>query len=137
VSLVKELHLEEQVTFLGHSTREELRAAYKLASVVLLTSDLEGFGITVLEGWTNRKPAVVSSGCGVSELVVNDSNGYVFQSGDFETAAEMILKAVGSSADRLGEFGYESSKQCCLAVAVQREKKILEEVGTEFKLDKE
>ena len=133
--LVKELNLVGSVIFLGHSSREELKAAYNLASVVLLTSSLEGFGITVLEGWTNKKPAVVSSGAGVSELVVNDSNGYVFPSGDFETAAEMILKAIGNAADRLGENGFESSKQCYLSVAVEREKKIFEEVGTEFKLD--
>ena len=133
--LVKDLGLEGKVAFLGHSSKEELKAAYHLSSVVLLTSNLEGFGITVLEGWTNRKPVVVSSGCGVSELVVNDSNGYVFQAGDFETAAEMILKSVGSASDRLGEYGYESSKQCFLNVAVEREKKIFEEVGKEFKLD--
>ncbi|MCL4447237.1 MAG: glycosyltransferase family 4 protein [Thermoplasmatales archaeon] len=133
--LVKELGLEGKVVFLGHSPKEELKAAYYLSSAVLLTSSLEGFGITVLEGWTNRKPAVVSSGCGVSELVVNDSNGYVFQAGDFESASEMIVKAIGSAADRLGEYGYESSKQCCLNVAVEREKKIFEEVGKEFKLD--
>ena len=133
--LVKDLGLEGKVAFLGHSSKEELKAAYHLSSVVLLTSNLEGFGITVLEGWTNRKPVVVSSGCGVSELVVNDSNGYVFQAGDFEMAAEMILKSVGSASDRLGEYGYESSKQCFLNVAVEREKKIFEEVGKEFKLD--
>jgi hypothetical protein len=47
----------------------------------------------------------------------------------------MILKSVGSASDRLGEYGYESSKQCCLNVAVEREKRIFEEVGKEFKLD--
>ncbi len=135
--LVKELGLEGKVFFLGHSTKEELKAAYNLASVVMLTSKLEGFGITVLEGWANKKAAVVSSGCGASELIVNDSNGYVFPSGDFETAGEMLLKALGSASDRLGEYGYESSKQCFLSVAVEREKKILEEVGKEFKLDRD
>ncbi|MEM0134756.1 MAG: glycosyltransferase family 4 protein [Thermoplasmatales archaeon] len=133
--LVKDLGLEGKVVFLGHSSKEELKAAYHLSSVVLLSSNLEGFGITVLEGWTNKKPAVVSSGCGVSELVVNDSNGYVFQAGDFEMAGEMILKSLGSVADRLGEYGYESAKQCSLNVAVEREKKIFEEVEKEFKLD--
>lgn len=135
--LVRELGLEGRVFFFGHSSREELRAAYYMSSVVLLTSVLEGFGITVLEGWTNKKPAVVSSGCGVSELVVNDSNGYVFTAGDYESAGEMILKSIGSAADRLGEYGYESSKQCCLSVAVEREKKIFEEVSGGFKLDRD
>ncbi len=135
--LVKELGLEDKVIFLGHSPKEELRAAYYLSSVVVLSSSLEGFGITVLEAWASKKPVVVSSGCGVSELVVNDSNGYVFQPGDFETASQMILKAIGSASDRLGENGFESSKQCFLTTAIEREKKIFEEVGREFKLDQE
>lgn len=132
--IVKELNLEGSVAFLGHSSREELKAAYSLASLVLLSSRVEGFGVTVLEGWVNKKPVVISSGAGASELVVNDSNGYVFPSGDFQAAAEMILKALGSRGDKLGENGYETSKQCHLDVSVQREKAIMEEVGEGFKL---
>lgn len=133
--LVKELKLEDKVTFLGHSSKDELKAAYSLASVVLLTSTLEGFGMTVLEGWVNKKPVVVSSGTGVSELVINGSNGYVFPAGDFDTASEMLLSAVGEGSEKLGENGYESAKQCYLSAGVEIEKKIFEEVGKEFKLD--
>ncbi len=132
--LVKELKLEDKVTFLGHSSKDELKAAYSLASVVLLTSTLEGFGMTVLEGWVNKKPVVVSSGTGVSELVINGSNGYVFPAGDFDTASEMLLSAVGEGSEKLGENGYESAKQCYLSAGVEIEKKIFEEVGKEFKL---
>ncbi len=133
--LVKELKLEDKVTFLGHSSKDELKAAYSLASAVLLTSTLEGFGMTVLEGWVNKKPVVVSSGTGVSELVINGSNGYVFPAGDFDTASEMLLSAVGEGSEKLGENGYESAKQCYLSAGVEIEKKIFEEVGKEFKLD--
>ncbi len=133
--LVKELKLEDKVTFLGHSSKDELKAAYSLASVVLLTSTLEGFGMTILEGWVNKKPVVVSSGTGVSELVINGSNGYVFPAGDFDTASEMLLSAVGEGSEKLGENGYESAKQCYLSAGVEIEKKIFEEVGKEFKLD--
>ncbi|MCW6159427.1 MAG: glycosyltransferase family 4 protein [Thermoplasmatales archaeon] len=132
--LVKELKLEDKVTFLGHSSKDELKAAYSLASVVLLTSTLEGFGMTVLEGWVNKKPVVVSSGTGVSELVINGSNGYVFPAGDFDTASEMLLSAVGEGSEKLGDNGYESAKQCYLSAGVEIEKKIFEEVGKEFKL---
>lgn len=132
--IVRDLKLEDNVSFLGHSTRDELKAAYNIASLVLLPSRVEGFGVTVLEGWINRKPVVVSSGAGASELVVNDSNGYVFPSGDYESAAEMIVKALGSVGDRLGENGYETSKQCHLDISTEREKAIMEEVGKEFKL---
>jgi glycosyltransferase involved in cell wall biosynthesis len=126
-ALVRELHLEDRVTFLGFVPFEELKAAYSIASSVLLTSGSEGFGISVLEGWTSKKPVVVSKGAGSSELVVDGSNGYTFAPGEDLKAADSVLKSVGSGADRLGENGFETSKQCHINVAVEREKAILEE----------
>lgn len=124
--VVNDLGLQDQVSFLGHVSREELRAAYSISSMVLLTSNIEGFGITALEGRMNRKPVVVSKGAGVSELVIDGSNGYSFPSGDDLKAAEAILKTL-SAADKLGENGFETSKQCYIGVAVDKEKAILEE----------
>jgi glycosyltransferase involved in cell wall biosynthesis len=132
--LVKELRMDDKIVFLGHASKEELKAAYSLASVVMLTSKLEGFGITVLEGWMHRKPVVVSSGAGVSELVVNGSNGYTFPSGDVKGAADSLIKALGAGADKLGDYGYETSKQCHIDIAIQREKEILEEATTAYRL---
>ncbi len=135
--LLRELGLEESAVILGHLSKEELKAAYHLSSLVMLTSALEGFGMTILEAWINKKPVVVSSGAGVSELVVDGSNGFVFPAGDHEYASQKILAAIGSGSDRLGDNGYESSKQCYLSVGAEREKRIFEEVGTEFKLDQQ
>ncbi|MEM4778122.1 MAG: glycosyltransferase family 4 protein [Thermoplasmatales archaeon] len=134
-NLSRELGVSDRVFFLGHSTKEELKAAYSLASVVILTSNIEGFGITVLEGWLHKKPVVVSSGVGASELVINGSNGYVFPSGDYEKAAEAILNALRGDTDKLGSNGYESAKQCMIKVAVDREKAILDEVSRQFRLE--
>jgi glycosyltransferase involved in cell wall biosynthesis len=125
--LVSELGLEDSVSFMGHTSKEELKAAYSLSSAVLLTSGLEGFGITVLEAWLNKKPVVVSKGAGVSELVVDDSNGYTFSVGDDNEAARAILKALGARGDKLGENGFETSKQCHINATVEREKAIFEE----------
>ena len=104
-----------------------MKAFYSLSSSVLLTSISEGFGISVLEGWINKKPVVVSTGAGSSELVVDGSNGYTFPAGDDFKAAECILKSVGSGTDKLGENGFETSKQCHISVAAEREKAIFEE----------
>ncbi|MGC8644643.1 MAG: glycosyltransferase family 4 protein [Thermoplasmata archaeon] len=133
--LSRELGISDRVYFMGHASKEELKAAYSLSSLVLLPSRMEGFGITVLEGWIHRKPVVVSSGAGVSELVINDSNGYVFPSGDHEAAAEMMLKALSGDMDRLGNNGYESAKRCTISVSVEREKAILDEIGRQFRLE--
>ncbi|MDA4121530.1 MAG: glycosyltransferase family 4 protein [Thaumarchaeota archaeon] len=132
VGIVKDLGMQDKVSFLGHVSRDELRAAYSISSVVLLTSNLEGFGITALEGWMNKKPVVVSKGAGVSELVIDGSNGYTFPSGDDQKAAEAIFKA-HTEGDKLGENGLETSKQCYIGVAVEKEKAILEEAISIYK----
>jgi len=131
-ALVAELGLENQVTFLGYVSKDEIRAAYALASVVLLTSGLEGFGISALEGWVNKKPVVVSKGAGVSELVIDGSNGYSFPAGDDGEAAEAILKTL-EGPEKLGENGFETAKQCRIDVAVEREKAVLEEAISIYK----
>ena len=126
-NLVRELKLEDSVTFLGHVSNEEVKASYSLASSVLLTSVSEGFGLSVLEGWVNRKPVVVSTGAGSSELVVNGSNGFTFPAGDDVKASECIAKSVESGSEKLGENGFETSKQCHISVAAERERAIFEE----------
>jgi glycosyltransferase involved in cell wall biosynthesis len=127
VELAKGLGVENQVVFLGHGTKHDIEAAYELSTAVLLTSRIEGFGITVLEGWLYRKPVVVSKGAGVSELVVDGSNGYTFTEGDDEELAQKVLNVLDSNGERMGENGYESSKHCHLNVATEKVKQVYEE----------
>jgi len=132
-TLVSNLHLEDSVFFLGHVSAEEVRAAYTTSSVVLLTSNIEGFGISVLEGWINKRPVVVSKGAGSSELVVDGSNGYTFSAGNYSEASDAIVKALKSEAEKMGENGFETCRQCYIDVAVEREKAILEEAMSIYK----
>jgi glycosyltransferase involved in cell wall biosynthesis len=130
--LVARLGVQDSVSFLGHVSGDELRAAYSLSSLLLLPSRIEGFGLSVVEGWMNKKPAVVSKGAGVSELVIEGSNGYTFKPGDDEGAAEAIFQGL-HDAEKLGENGFETAKQCYLDVAVEREKEILTEAISIYK----
>ena len=132
-TLVKDLHMEKSVRFLGHASGEEVRAAYSMASAVLLTSNIEGFGISVLEGWINKKPVVVSNGAGASELVVNGSNGYTFSPGNYDEASEAILKVIEPSAEKLGENGYETCRQCHIDAAIDKERTVFEEAMDIYK----
>ncbi len=132
-SLVRNLHLEESVSFLGHASNEEIKAAYSISSAVLLTSALEGFGISVLEGWINKKPVVVSKGAGSSELVVNGSNGYTFSPSNYIEASEAILRALGPGSEKIGENGFETCRQCYIDNALQREKSVFDEAVNIYK----
>jgi glycosyltransferase involved in cell wall biosynthesis len=132
-ALVKNLRLEGSVSFLGHASNEEIKAAYAISSVVLLTSGLEGFGISVLEGWINKKPVVVSKGAGSSELVVDGSNGFTFTPGNYVEASEAIAKALGPGSDKIGENGFETCRQCYIDNALEREKTVFDEAVSIYK----
>ncbi len=131
--LANKLGVSDKVLFLGYLTHDQLRSIYNLASSVILTSRIEGFGITVLEGWMNKKPVVVSDGAGVSELVVEGSNGYVFTADDDQQLAEKIERTLSPASDKLGENGFETAKQCTIDIAAQREKTVLEETMAQYR----
>jgi glycosyltransferase involved in cell wall biosynthesis len=130
--LARELGVQERLVFMGYASEEELRAAYALASVLVLPSRIEGFGITVLESWINKRPVVVSRGAGASELVEDNSNGYTFDPGDDKGLAAGILESLGPRGERLGENGSETVKKCLVTEAAKEVKAILEETAAHF-----
>jgi len=127
------LGVMNSIVFLGYASDEELRAAYSLASAVILPSRIEGFGLTVLEAWINKRPVVVSKGAGASELVVRGSNGYTFEPGDDEGLADRVLEALGPGGDRQGENGFETVKQCLVGEAAKKVRVVLDETAASFR----
>ncbi|BCU66915.1 glycosyl transferase [Sulfolobales archaeon HS-7] len=122
--LVKELHLENKVIFTGYASESRLSALYQRADVVVLPSNLEGFGLVVCEGWSFEKPVVVSRGAGASELVIEGGNGYTFTPGDWKELAEKIKLALTN--EKTGVLGKETAKQCYVDTALNSLKKVFD-----------
>lgn len=103
-TLVQELRLEDRVVFAHWLPDRLLAAAYRRANIVVLCSDVEGFGLTVFEAWRYARPIVVTAGCGVSEVVHDGVNGRVVPSGHAEALAGALGELLGSSemCERLG-----------------------------------
>ncbi|AEE94356.1 glycosyl transferase group 1 [Acidianus hospitalis W1] len=127
--LARDLKVENKVIFTGYVSDEELMALYKRANAVALPSRIEGFGLTVCEGWLFKKPVVVSKGAGVSELVIDGGNGYTFRT--YEEMAEGISKAL-KEEDKLGSLGYETVKKCLIDNEFDSIKAVLEEAASEY-----
>jgi len=128
-TLVKKLKLEQNVVFTGYLPDENLKAAYKRSEVLVLPSVKEGFGLVVGEAWTYKKPVVVSKGAGVSEMVVEGTNGYAFEKNDAEELANklrLVLKDSEASTV-MGERGSEMVKMLSLQSGVKEISKIFKE----------
>ncbi|MEM3912197.1 MAG: glycosyltransferase family 4 protein [Saccharolobus sp.] len=130
-NLAKDLKIEDKVIFTGYVPDEDLFALYERANVVLLPSRIEGFGLTVCEGWLYSKPAVVSSGAGVSELIIEGGNGFVFKSDNVDELVEKLKLALKD--EKVGSLGLETSKKCSVSTAISEVKAAFESAMEEYK----
>lgn len=67
----------ERVLFEGHS--DDVRRHYAASDVVVLPSRSEAFGMSVLEGMACGLPVVTSANAGVSSLIHDGRDGFVFR----------------------------------------------------------
>lgn len=82
LQLIKKLNLEEKVRMLGRLERLELEKVYDQASAYLLTSNAEGWGLSVLEAAAHALPIIMTSvGC-AGEIIKNEDSGLVIPVGD-------------------------------------------------------
>jgi trehalose synthase len=78
------------------------------AAVVLQLSRREGFGLTVSEAMWKRTPVVATDVGGIPLQVLDGQTGYLVESGDYDTAAERVIRLLKDKAlrDQLGERGH-------------------------------
>ena len=78
-----------------HPFNPDISSCYAESSVFLLTSRFEGFGLVLIEAMRHGLPCVVFDCCyGPSEIVVNDSTGYVVANGDLQGFADKVCRLI-------------------------------------------
>lgn len=86
--LVKELHLEQRVVFLG--VRGDVPCLLKTSDVVVMSSHCEGFGLAAVEGMAAGKPVIASDVPGLAQVV--SGAGILFPVGDARRLACEIAR---------------------------------------------
>lgn len=67
--IVNGLHLNESVHFLGDLSEEELAYMYRICDIFIFPGNNQTWGLAPLEAMAFKKPVIVSTGCGVSEVL--------------------------------------------------------------------
>jgi glycosyltransferase involved in cell wall biosynthesis len=125
--LATDLRVRERVIFAGYVDESDLPAAYAMSDAFVLPSIREGFGLVVVEAWFYKKPTIVSSYAGVSDLISEGENGLTFDPMDEDLLAKKIIRILKDEefAHRLGVSGFRRSRRCQLESGVSQEAEIL------------
>ncbi|MBC7320618.1 glycosyltransferase family 4 protein [bacterium] len=78
------------IIFLGFQKRYELLKLYKCASLVVMPSTYESFGIVALESMAAKVPLIASSVGGLAEIIQDGYNGILVPPNDIHKLAEAI-----------------------------------------------
>ena len=101
----RELGLGDAVRFLGFVSPVQM--AIESASVVVVPSLGEGFGMVALEAMERGRPVIASAVGGLPEIVADGETGLVVSPGDAEELAEAMVTLASdpSRAAAMGEAG--------------------------------
>jgi glycosyltransferase involved in cell wall biosynthesis len=126
-ALAESIGVDARVLFAGQRTREEVRAAYDDADVVLFPVVWEEpWGLVPIEGMARGRPVVATGRGGSGEYLRDGENCVLFPAEDAPALARAVLRLADDPAlrTRLREQGIDTARQHTETVfndAVERE----------------
>ena len=91
-AFASKLGILDKVIFTHKLSEEELRVAYSLSDVLVMASEQEAFGLTLLEAMAMRVPVVAHSWKGMKYIVKDEKTGFLTNPGDTKDLAYHILR---------------------------------------------
>jgi N-acetyl-alpha-D-glucosaminyl L-malate synthase BshA len=112
--LVRELHLDKHVTFLGK--QDHVERLIPLAHVMLMPSELESFGLAALEAMACGVVPISTPVGGVPELITHGEDGFLEPVGDIAAHAARVVELLTTPDlhHRMGRAGrWNAAERFC------------------------
>lgn len=126
IEKTKNLGISENVMFVGEKNQKELVSYYNMASVFVLPStDIEGFGIVLLESLACKTPVITTNIVGLSNNIKKSNCGLIVNTRDYKSLSDtinylsnnkLLALKMGLNGGRLIKSRYQwkvVSKQIC------------------------
>ena len=113
MELAEKLGLNENVKFVGYVTSEEKFELLASSNALVFPSLCEGFGLVILEAFSQARPVVVSNVRPLSDIVLNNVTGYVVDPYNENAWADAIMKLVKdpNNAQHMGNMGSNTLRE--------------------------
>ncbi|MGI0073080.1 MAG: glycosyltransferase family 4 protein [Nitrosotalea sp.] len=112
-SLTNKLGLESNIEFKGQVSEDEKIRLVEGSTALVFPSLCEGFGLVILEAFSQNKPVMVSDVRPSSDIVSHEVNGYVLNPYDGTVWADCFLKIIKNPNEsiKLGKNGNNLLKE--------------------------
>ena len=97
--LARELRLEDQVTFYGYCSQEQLPQLYNQSDCFILPSMAESFGIVFAEAMASGLPVIGGKTGGIPDLI-KDENGILVEPENIEQIKTAIIRMMSDPGKR-------------------------------------
>lgn len=100
----------DSIRFVGFRNQSEMPRFFDLASVFILPSRHEPWGLIVNEAMNAARPVIVSDDCGCAPDLVEDGvNGFIFPTGNIDALTDAVRRVLASpeTAQRMGANSYD------------------------------
>jgi len=109
-NLVKELKLDNHITFLGFVNREKLPPIYRRHDVFLTASEMETQGIVLIEALASGLPVIGARVLAIPEVVHNNKTGYLVPKRNPVKMAERMIEFI-ENPKLIKEYGKNARKE--------------------------
>jgi phosphatidylinositol alpha-mannosyltransferase len=113
---------EDRVQFLGRVSEDELVGWYNRASLVVVPSAFEGFGLAVLEAQACGAPVLATETDGLRDLIQDGVTGRLTRYGNTDALADLAAELLRDGEQRraLAEAGLRQARSFDWDVVIQR-----------------
>jgi glycosyltransferase involved in cell wall biosynthesis len=123
-SEIERLELSRQVSLLGAVNQQDLVYFYQLADIFVLTSQYEGFPVSVLEALACGTP-VVTPACGEIPKLLTEQSGVIYT----ERSAQVVARSIRRVLSHPDQF---SAQSCVYAAKPYSAQVVVNEICSEM-----
>jgi glycogen(starch) synthase len=108
-----ELNLTDVVDFIGWVSPDKVPELINTATMVLVLSRWEGFGLVILEAASMARPVIASRVGGIPEVLAHEETGLLVESENSQALAEAIIFLLThpNDAARMGHAARQRARE--------------------------
>ena len=98
--LVRQHQVKNPIIYAGKLNRTETLASYRLMNVKVLPSDMDGFGLVLVEAMAMGTPVIGTNYGGIKNVIKNETNGLLYENESPKQLAQKIQRVLQDEALR-------------------------------------